>query len=148
MKIILKEAVPHLGETGDLVEVKRGYAMNYLIPKGMASSATPSAIKQLNETLRQRAHKEAKLREDALLFANTLNGVNITIGAKASPSGRIYGSVNTIQIAEALADKGHQVDRKSISIEQDPVKEIGEYSAKIKLYRDVYATINFEVVSE
>lgn len=148
MKIILKETIAKLGDAGDLLEVSRGYAMNYLIPSGYAITATKSAIKERDEVLRQRAHKEQKLKEDAEQLAAKMDGVKIVLGAKASSSGKIFGSVNTIQIAEALEGKGFSVDRKQISIDAEPIKELGEYTAKVRLHREVSASINFEVVSE
>jgi len=148
MEIILKEFVNGLGEVDDLVNVKAGFARNYLIPTGKAVAATPSAKKQLAETLRQREHKAAKIREEAQALAAKLEGVKLTIGAKTSSTGKIFGSVNTIQLAEALEAKGFNVDRKRITIDQDPVKEVGSYKATIRLHKDVSVVIDFDVVSE
>ena len=148
MEIILKEFVNGLGEVDDLVNVKAGFARNYLIPTGKAIAATPSAKKQLAETLRPREHKAAKIREEAQAFAAKLEGVKLTIGAKTSSTGKIFGSVNTIQLAEALEAKGFNVDRKRITIDQDPVKEVGSYKATIRLHKDVSVVIDFDVVSE
>lgn len=148
MEVILKEYINGLGDQDDLVTVKAGYARNYLIPQGKAIAATPAAKKQLAETMRQREHKAAQLREEAEAFAAKLEGVRITIGAKTSSTGKIFGSVNAIQIAEALEDKGFTVDRRRIAIQQEPVKEVGEYKATIKLHREVAVEIDFEVVSE
>ncbi|MFC2507383.1 MAG: 50S ribosomal protein L9 [Bacteroides sp.] len=148
MEIILKEFVNGLGEVDDLVNVKAGFARNYLIPTGKAIAATPSAKKQLAETLRQREHKAAKIREEAQALAAKLEGVKLTIGAKTSSTGKIFGSVNTIQLAEALEAKGFNVDRKRITIDQDPVKEVGSYKATIRLHKDVSVVIDFDVVSE
>ena len=148
MEIILKEFVNGLGEVDDLVNVKAGFARNYLIPTGKAIAATPSAKKQLAETLRQREHKAAKIREEAQALAAKLEGVKLTIGAKTSSTGKIFGSVNTIQLAEALEAKGFNVDRKRITIAQDPVKEVGSYKATIRLHKDVSVVIDFDVVSE
>ncbi len=148
MEIILKEFVNGLGVVDDLVNVKAGFARNYLIPTGKAIAATPSAKKQLAETLRQREHKAAKIREEAQAFAAKLEGVKLTIGAKTSSTGKIFGSVNTIQLAEALEAKGFNVDRKRITIDQDPVKEVGSYKATIRLHKDVSVVIDFDVVSE
>ena len=146
MEIILKEFVNGLGEVDDLVNVKAGFARNYLIPTGKAIAATPSAKKQLAETLRQREHKAAKIREEAQALAAKLEGVKLTIGAKTSSTGKIFGSVNTIQLAEALEAKGFNVDRKRITIDQDPVKEVGSYKATIRLHKDVSVVIDFDVV--
>ena len=148
MEIILKEFVNGLGEVDDLVNVKAGFARNYLIPTGKAIAATPSAKKQLAETLRQREHKAAKIREEAQALAAKLEGVKLTIGAKTSSTGKIFGSVNTLQLAEALEAKGFNVDRKRITIDQDPVKEVGSYKATIRLHKDVSVVIDFDVVSE
>ncbi|MDE6460173.1 MAG: 50S ribosomal protein L9 [Paramuribaculum sp.] len=147
MKIILKEDIPSLGYKDDVVEVKNGYGRNYLIPQGKAVIATPSALKVLAENQRQRAHKLAKIKADAEALAAQLQGVSLTIGAKTSSTGTIFGSVNNIQIAEALEKLGHNIDRKLIII-KDPVKEVGKYNAVIKLHKDVSVDIPFEVVSE
>lgn len=148
MKVILKEDVAKLGEMGEMVEVKPGFARNFLIPQGKAMTATPAAKKQLEETIRQREHKEAKLREEAQQLATRLEGLTLSIGAKASNSGKIYGSVNTIQIAEALEGKGFHVERKQITILQEPIKELGRYKAAVKLHRDVTVDVEFEVIAE
>ena len=146
MKIILKQDIPNLGHKDDVVDVKTGYAVNYLIPKKLAIKATESNLKMLEENKRQQAHKEAKLREQAEEMAQKLKDVKITIGAKTSSSGKIFGSVTSIQIAEKLANLGFEVDKRKISFE--PVKEVGTYKAKINLYRDIATEIEFEVVSE
>ncbi|MCM1520374.1 MAG: 50S ribosomal protein L9 [Lachnoclostridium sp.] len=147
MKIILKEDINNLGYKDDVVEVKNGYGRNYLIPQGKAVIATEAALKMLAENQRQRAHKLAKIKADAEAAAAALEGVKLTIGAKTSSTGTIFGSVNSIQIAEALEKLGHNVDRKLISIKQ-PVKEVGNYVATIKFHRDVTAEVPFEVVAE
>ena len=147
MKIILKEDISNLGYKDDVVEVKSGYGRNYLIPQGKAIIASPSALKQLAETLKQRAHKLAKIKADAEAKAASLEGVALTISAKTSATGAIYGSVNNIQIAEALATLGHEVDRKIIYI-KEAVKEVGSYTATIKLHKEVSVEISFEVVAE
>ena len=147
MKIILKEDIANLGYKDDVVEVKNGYGRNYLIPQGKAVIATPSALKVLAENQRQRAHKLEKIKADAEAPAAALEGVKLTIGAKTSSTGTIFGSVNNIQIAEALEKLGHNIDRKIIVL-KDSVKEVGEYTATIKLHRDVVVEIPFEVVSE
>ncbi len=147
MKIILKEDVRGLGYKDDVVEVKDGYGRNYLIPQGKAVVATPSAIKVLEENQRQRAHKLAKIKEDAMAAAAALEGVALTIGAKTSANGTIFGSVNAIQIAEALEKLGHNVDRKLIII-KDNIKEVGKYSATIQFHKEVAVEVPFEVVAE
>ena len=148
MEIILKQDVPNLGLKDDIVKVKNGYANNYLIPKGFATLATPSARKVHAENLKQRAHKEESIRQEAAAFAENLAGLNLVIGAKTSSSGKIFGSVNTIQISEALTEKGFDIERKKISIEGDQIKEVGKYKATIKLHRDVKVEVDFEIIAE
>lgn len=147
MKLILKEDVNGLGYKDDVVTVKDGYGRNYLIPTGKAVIASEMALKVLAENQRQRAHKLAKIKADAEALAAQLQGIKLTIGAKTSAAGTIFGSVNNIQIAEALEKLGHNVDRKLIEIKQ-PVKEVGEYVATIKLHKEVTVEIPFEVVAE
>lgn len=147
MKLILKENVVGLGYKDDVVEVKDGYGRNYLIPQGKAIIASDAALKQLKEDLKQRAHKIAKLKADAEEAAKALEGVKLTIAAKTSNNGTVFGSVNAAHIAEALEKLGHNVDRKIISLKQ-PVKEIGVYTANIKFHKEVEAEVEFEVVSE
>lgn len=146
MKLILKEDVSGLGYKDDVVEVKSGYGRNYLIPTGKAVIANESALKVLAENQRQRAHKLARIKAEAEATAAALKDLKLTIGAKTSSTGTIFGSVNAIQIAEALEKLGHNIDRKIISIE--PVKEVGNYTATIKLHREVAVEVPFEVVSE
>ena len=147
MKIILKEDIANLGYKDDVVEVKSGYGRNYLIPTGKAVIATDSALKILAENQRQRAHKLAKIKADAEALAASLKDITLTIGAKTSSTGTIFGSVNSIQIAEALEKLGHNVDRKVIYI-KEAVKEVGNYTATLKLHKEVSVEIPFEVVSE
>ena len=147
MKIILKEDINNLGYKDDVVEVKNGYGRNYLIPQGKAVIATPSALKVLAENQRQQAHKLAKIKADAEAAAEALKDVSLTIGAKASSTGTIFGSVNNIQIAEALEKLGHNVDRKLITLKQS-VKELGKYNDTIRLHKEVSVEIRFEVVAE
>lgn len=147
MQLILKEDVQGLGYKDDVVEVKNGYGRNYLIPQGKAVIATPSAIKVLEENQRQRAHKLAKIKAEAEAAAAALKGVELTIPAKVSATGTIYGSVTPIQIAEALEKLGHNVDRRQIVV-SDSVKEIGKYSATINLHKEVSVEVSFEVVAE
>lgn len=146
MKIILKEDINGLGYKDDVVEVKNGYGRNYLIPTGKAVIASESALKVLAENQRQRQHKLERIKTEAQAAADALKDVKLTIGAKTSSTGTIFGSVNAIQIAEALEKLGHNVDRKLISI--DPVKEVGNYVAVIRLHRDVTVEVPFEVVAE
>jgi large subunit ribosomal protein L9 len=148
MQIILKQDVNNLGSKDDILSVKDGYARNFLIPRGFAISATTSSIKIHNETLRQRSHKETKVKEEALVIAEKMKGLKLSIGAKTSSKGKIFGSVNTIQIAEALSAKGFPIDRKNISIKEELIKEVGSYTAKVKLHREVFVDIEFDIVSE
>ena len=147
MEVILKEDVLNLGYKDDVVNVKKGYARNYLIPQGKAVIATDSAKKVLAENLKQRAHKLEQIKTDAQTLAQKLEGVSLTIGAKTSSTGTIFGSVNSIQIADALKEKGFEVDRKIILI-KDAVKEVGNYVAIAKLHKEVSVEIPFEVVAE
>lgn len=147
MEIILKEDVVNLGYKNDIVNVKSGYGRNFLIPTGKAVIATPSAKKVLAEDLKQRAHKLEKIRKDAEELAAKLNGMALTIATKVSSTGTIFGSVSNIQIADELAKKGIEIDRKIISVKGN-VKEVGTYVAVIKLHKDVAAEISFEVVAE
>lgn len=149
MEIILKEDIRKVGHKDDLVKVKNGYANNYLIPRGLAIAATESAKKVLAENTKQRAHKEAKLIADATALAEKLNVVKVTIPTKVSATGKIYGSVNNIQVADALAKQGFEIDRRKIEIKDaDKLTEIGVYDAKIDVYKTVYAAIKVEVVDE
>ena len=146
MQIILLTDIANLGHKDDIVDVKQGYGRNYLIPQGYAILATPSARKVVAENLRQRAHKEAKLKAEAEALAAQLAEVKLTIGAKTSSTGKIFGSVNSIMISESLKEKGFDVDRKKIVLKD--VKEVGTYTALIKLHREVKVDVEFEVVSE
>ena len=148
MEVILKEDVANLGYKDDIVHVKDGYGRNFLIPQGKAVIASESARKVLAEVLKQRAHKIAKIKEEAQALAEKMKGVSLTIGAKTSSTGTIFGSVTNIQIAEELAKLGFEVDRKIIRIKEDAVKEVGSYSATVSLHKEVSVEIPFEVVSE
>ncbi len=148
MEIILKQDVPNLGYKDDIVTVRNGYAMNFLIPKGFAVLATGSTLKSHNEILKQRAHKEEKIKEEAQKIAEKLKDVTLSIGAKTSTKGKIFGSVNAIQIAEALQEKGFDIDRKNITFKEDLIKEVGTYHAKVRLHKEVHVEIPFEIVGE
>ena len=147
MEVILKEDVVNLGYKDDIVNVKKGYARNYLIPQGKAIIATESSKKVLAENLKQRAHKLEQIKATALALAEKMEGVSLTIGAKTSSTGTIFGSVTNIQIADALKEKGFDVERKTIVI-KDYVKEVGNYVAVAKLHKEVSVEIPFEVVAE
>ena len=146
MKIILKKAVANLGEVDEIVEVKNGYAINYRVPQGYAIVATPSNLKQHEETLRQRAHKEAKKVADAEALAAKIAAQTVKVAGKVSEAGKIYGSVTAAQLADALVAAGVEVDKKDITVPE--VKELGAYEAVVKVYKAVKATLAFEVVAE
>lgn len=148
MEIILKQDVQNLGQKDDIIKVKDGYARNFLIPQGLATPATESAKKVLAENTKQRAHKESKIKAEAQATAEKIKNISLKIGAKTSTTGKIFGSVNTIMIAEALKDKGYEVDRKNIIIDEEHIKEVGNYKAKIKLHKEVVVEIEFEIVAE
>lgn len=148
MEVILKQDIKGLGYKDDKVKVANGYGRNFLLPKNMAILATESAKKMHAETIKQRAFKEDKLRKEATANAEKLATVGIKVGAKAGENGKIFGSVTTIQIADALQKAGYSVERKNIEITDDSIKQLGTYSAKVRLYKDIAATVSFEVVSE
>ena len=146
MKIILKKEVANLGEAGDVVEVKTGYALNYLVPQGFATIGTPSALKQHEETLRQRAHKEAKLVADAEALAAKISAVEVPVTVKVNEDGKIFGSVSAAQVAEALEAAGFEVEKRHIAVPE--IKEAGEFEAKVKCYKGVFATVKLIVTAE
>lgn len=149
MEIILTKDVAKLGYKDDIVTVKNGYANNFLIPQGYAVMATPGMKKMRAENLKQRAFKEEKIKKDAEALAEKINGLTVKIAAKAGTSGKIFGSVNTIQIAEALKEQHNiEIDRKKISVAGEAVKEIGQHKAQIDLHREVKAEINLDVFAE
>lgn len=146
MKIILKKEVANLGEAGDIVEVKSGYALNYLIPQGFAIAGTASAIKQHEETLRQRAHKEAKLVADAEALAAKISAVEVKLTAKIGETGKLYGAISSAQVADFLNAKGFDLDKKNITLPE--IKETGEFEGKVKCYKGVFADIKITVSAE
>lgn len=147
MEVILKQDVKNLGEKDDIVNVKPGYGRNYLIPKGFAQMATESARKVLAENLKQAQFKQEKIRKDADAIATKLEGLKLTIGAKAGETGKIFGAINTIQIADALKKEGFDVDRRRITFDAEP-KFVGEYIANLNLHKEVKVKVPFEVVAE
>ena len=147
MEVILKQDIKKLGEKDDVVSVKPGYGRNYLIPKGFAEIATASAKKVLAENIRQAQFKQDKIKKDATELAAKLDGVKLSIGAKAGESGKIFGSVNSIQVAEALKKQGFEVDRRRITFEEEP-KTVGEYLVNLNLHKEVKVQVPFEVVAE
>ena len=148
MEIILLQDVNKLGQKDDIVNVKDGYGRNFLIPRGFAVQASSSEKKMHTENLRQRAHKEEKIKIAAQGIAEKMAGLKIVVGAKTSTSGKIFGSVNTIQIAESLKEKGFDIDRKNITLPEDQIKEVGNYKAIIKLHREVRVEVEFEIKGE
>jgi large subunit ribosomal protein L9 len=147
MEVILKQDVKNLGDKDDVVTVKPGYGRNYLLPKGFAILATTSARKVLAENLKQAQFKQEKIRKDADDIAARLEGVKLTIGAKAGETGKIFGAINTIQVADALKKEGFDVDRRKITFDAEP-KFVGEYTANINLHKEVKVKVPFEVVAE
>ena len=146
MKVILKEDIKHVGLKDDVVEVKNGYGRNFLIPQGKAKLATDGALKMLAEDVRQREFKMDKLKKDAEAVAEKVNGTTVSIKTKAGASGRIFGSITTLQIANALKEKGFDVDRRKIVT--DDIKELGTFPSTVNLFKDISATVNLEVVAE
>ena len=147
MELILKQDIKNLGEKDDVVNVRPGFGRNYLIPKGYATLATESAKKVLAENLKQAAFKQDKIKKDATEIATKLEGIKLSIGAKAGETGKIFGSVNTIQIADALKKEGFDVDRRRITFDVEP-KFVGEYTANLNLHKEVKVKVTFEVVAE
>jgi large subunit ribosomal protein L9 len=149
MKVILKQDINDLGFTNEVVSVKDGYARNYLIPRGMAIIANETNMKVLAELKRQQSFKEEKIKNEALTIAKALEGTSLRIPAKAGASGKIFGSVNSVQIANAIKEvKNIDIDRRRIHLSDDTIKEVGEYKAKIKLHKEVQFEIDFEVFAE
>jgi large subunit ribosomal protein L9 len=148
MEVILKKNVDKLGYRDEVVTVKNGYGRNFLIPQGYAVLATPSNKKAHEEMLKQRAHKESKILAEAEALAAKLADVTVKIATKVGENGKIFGSVNTVQLADALRVAGYDVDRKSLKIKDEPIKEVGTFEAEVNLHKGVKPTIKFEVVSE
>lgn len=147
MDIILKEDVINLGYKNDIVKVRDGYGRNYLIPQKKAVVATESARKVLAEDLKQRAHKMEAIKNAAVELAASLKDVTLTVGAKTSSTGKIFGAVAALQLAEAFEKAGYAIDRKVIAL-KEPVKEIGSYTCTLKLHKEVSVDVPFEVVAE
>jgi large subunit ribosomal protein L9 len=149
MEIILKQDVPNLGFKDDVLTVKDGYATNYLIPKKLAILAISSEKKKLAETIKQRSYKEEKVKKEAEKLAGKLRDIEVKIGAKTGTSGKIFGSVNALQIAEAIKNQFDiELDRKKIVVDGDSIKELGSYKAKVNLHKEVRFEIAFEVIAE
>ncbi|HLT51036.1 MAG TPA: 50S ribosomal protein L9 [Arenibacter sp.] len=148
MELILKEDVQNLGFKDDVVKVKNGFGRNYLIPRGLAALATPSARKVLAENLKQRAHKEKKIVDAANKTAEAIKQLEIKITAKSGAGDKLFGSISNIDLAAALEKEGHSIDKKYIAIQGGLVKRTGPYNAQIRLHRDVMFDFPFEVVAE
>ena len=149
MEVILKEDIQKLGYKNDLIKVKDGYARNFLIPKKLAILATESNKKVIAENVKQKAHKDNRIKDEATVFAEKLKNITVTIGAKVGTSGKIFGSINAIQIAEAIKKQfNFDVDRKRIYVDGENIKEVGTYTAEINLHKEVKVVLNFEVVAE
>ncbi len=148
MEVILKKNVNNLGYINDIVEVKPGYGRNFLIPQGYAVLATASAKKAHAEVMKQKAHKESKILTEAQELGSKLENTPVKIVTKAGEQGKIFGSVNTVQLSEALKAEGIEVDRKSLKIKDEPIREIGTYEATANLHKDIKTTFKFEVVGE
>ena len=148
MEIILKKNVDKVGYKNDVVTVKNGYGRNFLIPQGYAILATKSAKKGHEEVMRQKSHKESKIKDEAEAISAKLDTVTVKIAAKVGETGKIFGSINTVQLSEALKAEGIEVDRKSLKIVEDPIKELGSYNASANLHKEVSKDFAFEVVAE
>lgn len=149
MEVILTQDVNGVGYKNDLITVKDGFGRNYLIPKGFATLATESKKKALAELKKQQAYKEEKIVKEAESLAELLKDTELTIGVKAGTSGKIFGSVNSIMVANAIKEvKDLDIDRKKIHFDEDHIKEVGKYTATIKLYKDVKVDISLDVVGE
>ena len=148
MEVILKKNVNKLGYANEIVKVKPGYGRNFLIPQGYAILATASAKKAHEEILKQKSHKEAKLQSEAQEMADKIAKLVLSIQTKAGDNGKIFGSINTIQLAEALKKEGFEVDRKSLKIKEEPIKELGTYEAEVNLFKGIIQSISFKVVEE
>lgn len=148
MEVILKQDLKGLGYKNDIVKVKNGYGRNFLIPQRIAVLATESNKKMQAEEIKQSSFKEEKLRNEATATAAKFADVTVKVGAKAGESGKIFGSVTNIQLADALKKAGYDVERKNIEMNEDAIKALGTYSAKVRLFKEISATINFEVIAE
>ncbi len=148
MEIILKKDLKGLGYKNDIVKVKNGYGRNFLIPQGVGVLATGSNKKIQAEEIKQSSFKEQKLRNEATATAAKFADVTVKVGAKAGESGKIFGSVTNIQLAEALKKAGYDVERKNIEMNEESIKALGTYTAKVRLFKEISATVNFEVVAE
>jgi len=148
MELILKQDVENLGFKDDVVTVKNGYGRNFLIPQGQAVLATVSAKKVLAENLKQRAFKEKKIIDDANAVAEAIKGLELKIASKVGTGDKLFGSVNNINVAEALEKEGQAIDKKFITVQGGNVKRLGKYNATVRLHREVSVDLQFEVVAQ
>lgn len=148
MEVILKTDVKNLGYKDDVVKVKPGYGRNFLIPKNLAEMATGASKKMLTETVKQRAFKEQKVKAAAEASAAKLKDLVVKVGAKVGESGKIFGSVTTVQVADSLKKLGYDVDRKNITMNEEAIKTVGTYTANVRFHKEVVGTVTFEVVQE
>lgn len=147
MEVILKQDIQHLGYKNDIVKVKPGYGRNYLIPQGLAILANESNRKMIEENVRQAAHKAEKIKNNALELSEKIGDLELEIGAKVGESGKIFGAITTLQIADALKEKGFEIDRKKISFNSE-VKSVGDFSVTLDLHKEVKKQVPFKVVAE
>ena len=145
MEIILKKDVENLGYANDIINVRPGYAHNFLIPQGYATAATASAKKVLAENMKQRAHKDAKLIADAQKVAEALSNIAVTVAVKAGANNKIFGAVTSVQISEGLKAQGFDIEKKDIKVES--IKELGAYTATVRLHKEVSAEVKVNVVA-
>ena len=148
MEVILKKNVDNVGYVNEMVTVKPGYGRNFLIPQGYGILATASAKKAHAEIMKQKSHKDSKVLAEAQELAKKVEATAVKIVTKAGEKGKIFGSVNTIQLSEALKAEGIEIDRKSLKIKDEPIREVGSYEATANLHKEVKAEIKFEVVGE
>ncbi len=146
MEVILKQDIKNLGYADEVVKVKNGYGLNYLIPRGFAVIASEANMKVHAETMKQRAHKMAKIQGDAEKLADAISSVTLTINAKVGENGKLYGSVTSQNIADTLKKMGYSIDKKQISMPEEHIRKTGTYTAEVSLHRDIKAKVNFDVV--
>ena len=148
MEIILKQDVKNLGYKDDLIKVKNGYGLNFIIPRGFGILATDQMKKVRLENIKQKAYKEQKIEKSANELCELLKNISVKVMAKAGDQGKIFGSVTTLQLADAINKLGYEVDRKNITINDEPIKNLGKYTANVRLHKNIAVDVNFEVVEE
>lgn len=148
MELILKKNVDKLGFKDEVVQVKPGYGRNFLIPQGYGVLATESAKKAHAEVMKQRAHKDSKIKDEATAIAGKLETLSVKVAAKAGENGKIFGSVTTVQLSDALKAAGVEIERKSLKIVNEPIREVGTFEAIAILHKDVKQNFRFEVVAD